>query len=139
MKIDLFNYHDYRSFLKDWFEQARENQSLSLRSIAEKCELSTGYLPMILAEKRNLSEKSFLKLQKVLNLKQEESNYFKLLLTLSDGALSQERLTAFEEIKKIRSFQKKSVKELEVFKYLSNWLHVAIREMAFRRDFQLDA
>lgn len=135
-KIDLFDYHDYRSYLKDWFEHARENQSLSLRDIAEKCDLSTGYLPMILSEQRNLSEKSFLKLQEILKLNQEESNYFKYLLVLSDGAISKERLSAFEEIKKVKSFQKKSLKEIEVHKYLSNWLHVAIREMSFRRDFE---
>ncbi len=136
VKIDLFDYHDYRLFLKDWFVQLRENQSLSLRDVAEKCDLSTGYLPMILSENRNLSEKSLEKLQFVLKLNLEELTYFKALLDLADGASAKIRLAAFEEIKKIRSFRKKSTKELEVYNYLSNWLNVTIRELAFRRDFE---
>ena len=48
-------------------------------------------------------------------------------------------MAAFSEIKKIRSFRKKSSKELEVYHYLSNWLNVAIRELAFRRDFENNA
>ncbi len=139
VKIDLFDYHDYRLFLKDWFEQMRENQSLSLRYVAEKCDLSTGYLPMILSEKRNLSEKSLEKLQFVLKLNVEELTYFKALLDLADGASAKIRLAAFDEIKKIRSFRKKSTKELEVYNYLSNWLNVTIRELAFRRDFEATA
>ncbi|WP_374030058.1 TIGR02147 family protein [Bdellovibrio bacteriovorus] len=136
--LDIFDYHDYREFLRDWFDHARESQSLSLRDIAEKCGLSTGYLPMILAGKRNLSEKSFLKLQEVLKLNQEEAHYFRSLLILSDDSKSQDRLHAFAEIRKSRSFRQKNPKELEVYQYLANWLHVTIREMAHRRDFQAD-
>ena len=135
VKIDLFDYHDYREFLRDWFDQARENQSLSLRDIADLCDLSTGYLPMILSGKRNLSEKSLDKLQDILKLNQEEHKYFKALLDLSDSSASKDRLAAFEEIRKLRSFRQKSSKELEVYRYLSNWLNVTIREMALRRDF----
>ena len=139
MMIDLFDYHDYRLYLKDWFEQGRLNQSFSLRDVAEKCQLSVGYLPMILSGQRNLTIKSFDKLQVVLKLNTEEASYFKSLLELSDASKMHERLKAFEEIRKIKSFQKKSLNELEVFRYLSNWLNVAIREMAFRRDFELDS
>ncbi|WP_374075616.1 TIGR02147 family protein [Bdellovibrio bacteriovorus] len=134
--LDLFDYHDYREFLRDWFDHARESQSLSLRDIAETCDLSTGYLPMILSGKRNLSEKSLNKLQQVLKLNQEELNYFRALLKLSDGTTSKERLQAFDDIRKSRSFRQKSSKELEVFRYLSSWLNVVIREMAYRRDFE---
>jgi uncharacterized protein (TIGR02147 family) len=136
--IDLFDYHDYRLFLRDWFDHARENQSLSIRDIAEKCELSTGYLPMILSGQRNLSEKSLLKLQNVLKMNQEQLAYFKSLMDLSDSVTQSERLKSFEDIKKSRSYRKKSPKEVEIFKYLSSWLNVAIRELAFRRDFESD-
>jgi uncharacterized protein (TIGR02147 family) len=133
--IDLFEYHDYREFLRDWFDQVRESQSLSLRDVAEKCGLSTGYLPMILSGKRNLTEKSLAKLQWVLKLNQEETAYFRALLDLSDATVTADRMNAFENIRKVRSFRQKSTKELEVYRYLSNWLNVAIREMALRRDF----
>lgn len=133
--IDLFSYHDYREYLKDWFEQGRESQSFSLREIAEKCDLSTGYLPMVLCGKRNLSEKALAKLQMVLRFNQEELTYFQSLMQLSDAGKNQERMMAFEEIKRLRSFKKKNTKELEVHNYLGNWLNVAIRELAMRRDF----
>lgn len=133
--LDLFSYHDYRKFLRDWFAHGREDQSLSLREIAEKCDLSTGYLPMLLSGKRNLSDKALAKLQTVLRFNQEELVYFQSLMQLSDATKNQERMIAFEEIKKLRSFKMKSTKELEVHNYLANWLNVAIRELAMRRDF----
>lgn len=133
--INLFNYHDYRHYLRDWFDQVRDDQSLSLRDIAETCGLSTGYIPMILSAKRNLSEKSLTKLQTALKLNQEEFSYFKHLLLLSDAGGSNERLSAFNEIRKSQSFRNKSTKELEVYQYLSNWLCVVIRELSLRRDF----
>ena len=135
IRIDVFDYHDYRKFLRDWFDLQRENQSLSLRDIAEQCELSTGYLPMMLSGQRNLTEKSLMKLQTSLNLNSEELTYFKSLVVLSDSATAKERMQAFEQIKNGRTFKKKSAKELEVYKYLSNWLNVAIKELALRRDF----
>lgn len=94
---------------------------------------------MVLSGKRNLSEKSLLKLQVVLKLNQDQYIYFKSLISLSDEPDSHHRLKAFEEIKKIRNFRQKSVKELEVYQYLSNWICVAIRELALRRDFKADA
>jgi uncharacterized protein (TIGR02147 family) len=136
--LELFNYHDYREFLTDWFSFQKENQSFSLRDFAEKCGLSTGYLPMVLSGKRNLSLKGFEKLQPALKLNQEETQYFKALLDLSDSQETKERLRAFDEIKKLRSFQQKSKSELEVFKYLSSWLNVTIRELALRKDFKAD-
>lgn len=136
--VDLFEYHDFRDFLRDWFNQARESQSLSLREIALQCGLSTGFLPMLLSGQRTLSDKSLSKLQAALKLNKEELAYLKALIRLCDGETAEERSLAFEEIRKLRSFRKKNPKELEVHQYLSSWLHVAIREMAFRHDFEPD-
>lgn len=41
-------------------------------------------------------------------------------------------------MQKFSEYQQKSKKELEVFKYLTKWYYVAVREMAFQPDFKLD-
>ena len=59
---DIFSYHDYRVFLKDWFEfRKQEGKGFSVRSVARDAKLGSGYLPMVLAGERNLSPKALAK------------------------------------------------------------------------------
>src|SRR5690242_2332286 len=109
--IDLFDYHDYRDYLKEWFQLSREIYGLSLRDVAEKCGLATGYMPMVLTGKRNLSAKALSKLLPLLQLNQNEVRYLNLLMDLSDSSDSEERLHVFSEIKKLRAYKDKSVRE----------------------------
>ena len=137
---DIFRYHDYRKFMSDWFTLSKSRQAdFSLRSLAKKAQLSCAYLPLVLAGARSLSAKALEKLVPFLGLKTREAQYLNMLRLLSEGETQEARLAAFEQIKKIGSYQQLNPKEIEAYQYLNDWCFVAIREMAAVKGFKADA
>ncbi|MCB0416850.1 MAG: TIGR02147 family protein [Bdellovibrionaceae bacterium] len=137
---DIFRYHDYRVFLKDWFAfQKKTRRVFSLRNLSRKAKLASGYLPMVLSGARNLSSKAIAKLTPHLGLNPQECAYLDALKDLSDAGSSELQTRAFELLQKNRTYQAANPKEMEAYRYLTHWYYVAIREMATLPGFQVDA
>lgn len=137
-KPDVFNYHDYRRYLKDWFAFAKDSFGLSLRQTATDSGLSVSFLSMVLAGSRNLSGRALEKFLPVLELSSPRVAYFKLLQTIGDSESHAERMEALDKLQKQSGYKKLNPKELEVYRYLSHWYYVAIREMVELPEFRLD-
>lgn len=137
---DIFRYHDYREFLRDWFNFLKQTKpGFSLRSLARESGLASGYLPMVLSGSRNLSAKALEKCSRYLALTPRERNYLDLLRTLGDSDAPEARREAFEKIQRYRTYQQVNPREIEVYRYLTRWFYVAIREMALLPGFRPDA
>ncbi|MCM2276450.1 MAG: TIGR02147 family protein [Oligoflexia bacterium] len=137
---DIFRYHDYREFLKDWFDFLKKMQpGFSLRMLAQQAELASGYLPMVLSGKRPLSAKALAKLALVLGFPKAERSYLEALVSLGTSDSQDARLEALERMKRFQSYRKLNPKEIEVYQYLTRWHYVAIREMAALPEFKADA
>lgn len=136
----IYRYHDYRLFITDWMQYEKsKNNKFSLRQFAKVAQLSPAYLSMILNEERPLTAASVDKLIEVMGLAKPEVKYFKLLHVLGDSDIQLERLLAYKEMLRIRAYRKLNNKEVEVYKYLSQWWHVALREMAIIPQQTFDA
>lgn len=139
-KPDIFRYHDYRDFLKDWLAWLKASQSsFSLRALATKADLALGYLPMVIKRARSLSPKALAKLGPALSLSPSERSYLELLVRLGDAESQEERLAALEKMKRFSGYRKHNAREAEAFQYLTHWYYVAIREMAALPGFKPDA
>jgi uncharacterized protein (TIGR02147 family) len=140
IRPSIFRYHDYREFLKDFIEYKRAGDSkFSLRSVAKKANLTAAYLSMILKGVRSLSPKAFERLFPVLGLNVSERSYLSSLVKLADSKSMKQRFEALERLQLYQGYKQENPKDLEAYKYLSNWYYVAIREMAMLPDFKLDA
>ncbi len=138
-KPDIYRYHDYREFLKDWFRYLKENhKGFSLRNLSKKAGISAGYLPMVLAGSRHLSLKALSRLMPELDLKRAERSYLENLVTLGSTDSLSVRTEALEKMKRYRAYQKSNPREIEVYQYLTHWYYVAIREMAVTPGFKAD-
>lgn len=138
-KPDLFGYHDYRQFLKDWVEYRHEADSkISLRYLASQAGLSCAYLPSVLNGKRRLTKKAMALLQPHLGLPAREWEVFQLMVEAVDGASHTERGEALAQLQRLKGYQKANPKEAEAFRYLTKWFYVAIRELASTKDFNPD-
>jgi len=136
---DIFAYHDYRSFLREWFQYLRNTRpGFSLRALAREAKIGSGYLPMVLSGARNLSDKALNKMSSSLGLTSQEKVYLELLRTISDSESQEARLEALKRVQRFRGYQKANRKEIEVYRYLTSWFYVAIREMATLSEFRLD-
>lgn len=138
LNIDIYNYHDYRTYLAKALALGKSQYNLSLREIARIAGISHGYLPLVLKGKRNLNKKTTLKLNQFLNLSESELSYLVSLTALSDGRSAEVREQALKQIQRSKSFKTKHAKEFETVKYLNNWHYVAIRELAQTKGFKND-
>lgn len=132
-------YHDYFIFIKDWLKFMKIHESkFSLRSLSRKANMAVGYLPMVLSGRRQLSESAFEKLIPHLSLTKREQKILILLRKIGESENPEIRSEALKDLQKMKEYQLNNSPEIEVFKYLSRWENVAIREMLNLSDFQLD-
>ncbi len=134
-KPNIFEYVDHILFLNDWFDYLKSEERISMRTISEKAQLAIGYLPMCLGGKRVLSSKALLKMAPHLKLNGSEQRFLELLVIVGTSENPDTRLRAVGDMTKLQAFKKNNYKELEVYKYLTNWYYVAIREMVALPDF----
>ncbi len=132
-------YHNYFIFLKDWLKYMKIHESnFSLRSLSRKANMAVGYLPMVISGRRLLSESAFEKLIPYLGLTKREQKILNLLRTMGESENPEIRSEALKDLQKMKEYQLNNSSEIEVFKYLSRWENVAIREMLNLPDFQLN-
>ncbi|MFP4416775.1 MAG: TIGR02147 family protein [Fibrobacterota bacterium] len=129
MHNQIFNYLDYREFLRDFVEEKRKtNPSISFRSIAYRLGCDAGFFNRILRGKRNLSAELTLKLSKILKLSSQEQRFFELLVNFSQARKQAEKDHFFEQMHQFRTMK---IKELSVQQYAvcSHWYYVVLREL----------
>ena len=131
-KPDIFNYHDYRAYLKDWLQFVKTNHSFSLRQVANDSGLSVSFLSMVVSGTRKLSDVALEKLLPILEMDERQSSYFSLLRTVGDSESHNERVQALGKLQKFNSYKKMNQKELEAYRYLSHWYYVAISAAMLR-------
>lgn len=135
----IFKYFDYIEFLKDWFDFLKSDQSkFSLRVIAKNSGISSGYLPMVLSEKRKLTPKMLNRLLPHLKLTLDEEVYFELLVLLKNATNQESKMRYLRMMEQNSNYKKHNRHETEVYRYLTHWYYVAIREMTALADFNDD-
>ncbi len=136
----VHEYQDYRLLLRDWLKFLKTSpEGITLRSLAKECQVSASNLSMILSGSRKLSVALFEQLAPRLGLSPSEQSYVKVLLVLSDSQNLSSGADAFDRLNRFKKFQRKNPAEFEVFRYLTHWYYVAIREMTALPEFKLDA
>ncbi|HEX4923811.1 MAG TPA: TIGR02147 family protein [Bdellovibrionales bacterium] len=135
----IYHHHDYREFLKSWLETAKATQSgFSLRGLAAQLGVSPAYVSYVLNGHRALTgalKEAWLPL---LKLTPEEQRYFELLTVIADSNVPEERVRALQELQRFREYRRLNRNETEVYRYMTKWYFVAIREMASLPGFKLE-
>ncbi len=135
---DIYEYHDYRTFLREWTQWLKSRrQGYSLRALAREAGLSCAYLPQVLSGKRKLTQKALAKVMGALKLPSRERHYLELLVQAAEGSAT-ERAEAMEQTQRLRAYRKANPKESEVYRYLTRWFYVALKELASVPGFQAD-
>lgn len=135
----IFDYHDYRKYLRDWLEFSKSQATKhSLRSLARAAGLSPAYLSMILAGTRNFSLESLEQLIPILELTPQEEQHLRNLKVIADSENQEERMLALGALQRASGYRDNHSRELEAYRYLTNWYYVAIREAVNLPDFKAD-
>jgi uncharacterized protein (TIGR02147 family) len=131
MKTDVFSYLDYRSFLKDAFEERKAGSpGLSFRSFAKKAGFSTpNFLQMVIQGKRNLGSAHRVKAAIAFKLNRQETDFFQNLVAYAQAKDHDEKDLFYQKI--LRNVRYSSTKTLDKsqYEFFSHWYIPVVREL----------
>jgi uncharacterized protein (TIGR02147 family) len=137
---NIFEYTNYREYLKDFFEESKKSDRLfSHRYLAERLGLSTPNLIMLIMQgKRNLTPDVCRRLAKFLRLKIRQRRYFENMVAFLNAKKHSEKNEYFSRMIKLRHVLKiKNIME-QHYEYYANWYNPVIRELVTYPDFKGD-
>ncbi len=128
--MNFFESLDYRNLLKEVCEsKKRESSFLSYRWLSKRTGIaSTGFISLVLAGKRNISNDLALRLCEALKFNKRESSYFTLLVRYNQTDNPQEKKKLFEELLALRPANARSI-QADQQEYFNKWYYAAIREL----------
>lgn len=132
---DIFNFSDYRKYLKQWIEYARQTSVSNLSRLSETAGVHTTFLSHVLAEKKNLNLEQATLLSEALSHTKIEREYFFILIEL-DKAGSEKLRAYWKERKSSVEFERKKLTtrvgehheltDQQRAIFYSSWIYVAI-------------
>lgn len=134
----IFEYMNYREFLRDAYAEKKEAHSFySYRLFSQKAGFSSpNFLKLVIDGKRNLSKESAFKFAKGLNLNIAESDYFENLVFFNQSKTLDSKNSYLARIMKYRRrTDPKKIEESE-YAYYSAWYNPVVCELATAIDFK---
>ena len=137
---NVYEYLDYRLFLKNWFAwKKKSNPRYSHRLFARRADQrSPSLLLHVVDGRRNLTQKAREGFCAAMALGVKEARFFGFLVELDQAETPGARSDAMAAIMSTRRFLKARQVDSDYFKYFSRWFYSAIRELARREDFKAD-
>ncbi|MFH1357318.1 MAG: TIGR02147 family protein [bacterium] len=135
--IDLFNYFDYRQFLKDWYEEQKKNtRGFSFRYFSEKAGFgSPNFLKRVIDGDRNLTESSLKAVINGVGLNKQESDFFTKLVHYNQAETHDEKNTYYHQVITSQKFSQLKPIEKDQYEFCSTWYHPIVRELIVSPDF----
>jgi uncharacterized protein (TIGR02147 family) len=139
-KKTVYEYTDYREFLKDAFKYLKEeNKSFSYRFFSRVAGFkSPSVLKQVMDGQMKLAPSSIEKFAKAFKLNKEESAFFRHLVLFNQARTIDERQTQLKAMLSSRSYKKLHPLSQLQFNYYQHWYHVSIRELVGLDGFQED-
>lgn len=127
----IFQYSDYRCFLKDKFSSLKEkNPRFSYRAFNRQAGIaSSGFLKLVIEGQRNLGEEGIQKISKGFNLNEEEFEYFNWLVRFNQAESHQEKDRYFRKLMRVKPYAQAKSLQVAQYNLLSKWYYVAILEL----------
>lgn len=139
LAVRVFDYLDYRSFLRDLYESRRlEDRRFSCRYIAQKVGFrSASYFTQVLNGRAAMTPEMALRFAAFLRLDSSEADYLELLVLHQRAKSVKERRRYLE---KLASFRESNAVAMapEQFEFFEKWYHTAIRELLHIEPFEGD-
>ncbi|KMQ52984.1 hypothetical protein CHISP_0205 [Chitinispirillum alkaliphilum] len=137
-QISVYEYFEYRDFLKDFYEKRKEENSyFSVRLFATKVKIDPSYLVKVFLKVRHISNKHIEIFSSFMDLDPKEKEYFENLVHFNKARTDRESKLYFE---KILSFINVSADVLteDQYTFYQKWYYTAIRSLLEYYEFYDD-
>ena len=137
---NIFNYFDYRDYLRDFYSEAKErNKYFSYQLMADKAGFkSKSFIKLVIDGKKNLSQDSLPKINLVLKLNEKAFAYFDDLVSYNHAKSLKMRNYFFERLFLYRKRNPARLIVQNQFEFYSKWYHNSIRELVTFYSFNND-
>lgn len=133
---DIFNYFDYREFLKDYFEEQKRNYTFfSYRYVAHKVGIDASNIVKIIQGKRNLSRTGIRKFIEFLKFNSRQSEYFEILIRFNRAKNDRDIKILFEKLLSIKEITPKYIEESK-YRFYQKWYYTAVAALLYYYDFR---
>jgi uncharacterized protein (TIGR02147 family) len=136
----IFEYMDYRQYLRDMFEEKKRRAPYwSYRIFSHKAGFkSPNFLKLVIDKKRNLSKESVFRFCKGLRLTKRQSEYFENLVFFNQSRTLEQKNAYLTQLMRYRGKGDPRKIERSEYSYLSEWYHPVVRELVTSCDFGND-
>jgi uncharacterized protein (TIGR02147 family) len=142
--INVFDYTDYRKFLKDYYEERKTaHPYFSYQYLAKKAGFTNkGFVYNLVKGKRSLSKSNLFKMLDALSLNNYEAEYFENLVSFNQAKGLKEENHYFEKLNNLKNRgkaqSKMQVVRKEQYEFYSTWYHSAVRSIIDMHEFKDD-
>ena len=136
----IFSYTDYRKYIRDYYLYKKsQKKSFTYRTLSALAGInSSGFYPLVVQGKRNLTDAVIQKTSLALELNPQESQYFTFLVKFNQARSLQKKNEYFSKLVEILNRKDVQVIKESQFDIFSEWYHSVIRELVVCRDFKGD-
>lgn len=136
----IFEYLDYRCFLKDFYGEKKSRQSFfSYRLFGAKVGVDASYLVKVLIKARHISDSSIARFADFCGLGDREAEYFEALVHFAKAKSHKESKLYFEKLLSVKSVDANTLLNHQ-YEYYRKWYHSAVRSVLeyceFRGDYK---
>jgi uncharacterized protein (TIGR02147 family) len=137
---NVFAYLDARRYLGDYYAHKKAtSSSFSYRAFSRRAGLkSPNYLKLVIDGDRNLTPEMAHRFGSACGLQGQELTYFLDLVAFTQARTTDEKAARYEKLIRFREHRAIHRIDIAYGMYHAHWYIPAIRELAFRRDFQDD-
>lgn len=128
--ITIYEYNNYRNFLKETFESIKEKKpQISQRYIANRLGYkSSGAISLILSGKKNISSEKAHAIAAFIGLNKEETDFFTLLVQFNQAKSEKEQKHLLICLSEFKSSHFAKI-DLDRYEFFNFWYHSVVREI----------
>lgn len=139
-KINIFEYLDYRKFLRDYYETHKKSRAgFSLRRFSEKAGFtSSNFLKLVMDGDRNLTQDSLSKFADGLGFNKQEREFFANLVHFNQAESHERKNFYYKKLIQFKNFSTVKPMQKEQYEFYSKWYHSVVRELVTSTQFRDD-
>jgi uncharacterized protein (TIGR02147 family) len=127
--VDIFDYMDYRQFLKAIYDYNKShNKIFSYRYIGQKVGMEASFIVRVFQGIAHISDDSVERWSSFLKLEGKTALYFNALVHFCKTRSTIEREACFKKLISLRDFQADQITS-DQFSFFEKWYHIPIRSL----------
>ena len=135
----VFDYTNYRLFLKDFYEERKEKEGFTYRDFSKLTGMnSTSWLLHLIKGSKNLSAESVLRVAKAIKLSKAETEYFEMMVPFTQARTNGVKDHFYQRMLGLKRKLKIAKIGEEQYDYYTKWYHPVIRSLVSKVDFGED-